>query len=91
MVKLLGRIALWQRAEPPRGRIHMGKIAGFKTLAHEKALPFFEDIYPGLRVTEVVVMSGRNSTKRLVSVAYVVFYRIHNQLEPVLDFEFAVD
>jgi hypothetical protein len=42
MVKLLGRIARWQRAGPPRGRIHMGKIAGFKTLAHEKALPFFE-------------------------------------------------
>jgi len=41
MVKLLGRMALWQRIGPPRGRIHIGKIARFKTPAHEKALPFF--------------------------------------------------
>jgi hypothetical protein len=34
--------ALWQQSGPPRGRIHIRKIAGSITLAHEPGLPFWE-------------------------------------------------
>ena len=85
--------------EATRGRIHTGKIAGVEPSAHEKTLPFCE-----VQISCLGSKRGssylrvRSSTKGLVSdevqkltITNAVFYRIHNQLEPIFDFEFAVD
>ena len=70
--------------KPPRGRIHIGKIARLKTLAHERVLPFFKGLMARAE-------QDRGSTKVLAAVAYAVFHRIHHEFEPVFDFELAID
>lgn len=85
--------------EATRGRIHTGKIAGVETSAHEKTLPFCEvQISCSGSKRGSSELGVRSSTKGLVSdevqeltISNAVFYRIHDQFEPVFDFEFAID